>query len=91
VERYVFKRLRRGLITLWLTTLVVFMLLRITGNPVDFLATPGMSQADIESIKEAYGFNKPIYVQYLIFLKSVGTGDFGKSMRWRSGMRSRCT
>jgi peptide/nickel transport system permease protein len=82
VERYVFKRLRRGLITLWMTTLVVFMLLRITGNPVDFLATPGMSQADIESIKEAYGFNRPIYVQYLIFLKSVCTGDFGKSMRW---------
>lgn len=82
MERYVAKRLRRGLITLWLTTLVVFMLLRITGNPVDFLATPGMSQADIESIKEAYGFNKPIYVQYLLFMKSVCTGDFGKSMRW---------
>jgi peptide/nickel transport system permease protein len=82
MKRYVFKRLRRGLITLWLTTLVVFMLLRLTGNPVDFLATPGMSQADIESIKEAYGFNRPIYVQYLIFMKSVCTGDFGKSMRW---------
>jgi peptide/nickel transport system permease protein len=80
--RYVVKRLRRGVITLWLTTLVVFMLLRLTGNPVDFLATPGMSQADIESIKEAYGFNQPVYVQYLIFLKSVCTGDFGKSMRW---------
>jgi len=82
MKRYVFKRLRRGLITLWLTTLVVFMLLRLTGNPVDFLATPGMSQADIESIKEAYGFTRPIYVQYLIFMKSVCTGDFGKSMRW---------
>ncbi len=80
--RYVVARLRRGLITLWLTTLVVFLLLRLTGNPVDFLATPGMSQADIESIKEAYGFNRPIYVQYLIFMKSVCTGDFGKSMRW---------
>jgi len=82
VGRYVVARLRRGLITLWLTTLVVFLLLRLTGNPVDFLATPGMSQADIESIKEAYGFNRPIYVQYLIFMKSVCTGDFGKSMRW---------
>ncbi len=82
MKGYVFKRLRRGLITLWLTTLVVFMLLRLTGNPVDFLATPGMSQADIESIKEAYGFTRPIYVQYLIFMKSVCTGDFGKSMRW---------
>jgi peptide/nickel transport system permease protein len=82
MKRYIFKRLRRGLITLWLTTLVVFMLVRLTGNPVDFLATPGMSQADIESIKEAYGFNRPIYVQYLIFMKSVCTGDFGKSMRW---------
>ena len=80
--RYVVARLQRGLITLWLTTLVVFLLLRLTGNPVDFLATPGMSQADIESIKEAYGFNRPIYVQYLIFMKSVCTGDFGKSMRW---------
>jgi peptide/nickel transport system permease protein len=82
VRRYIFKRLRRGLITLWLTTLAVFMLLRITGNPLDFLATPQISPEDVEVLKVQYGFDKPIYVQYLIFLKSVFAGDFGKSMRW---------
>jgi peptide/nickel transport system permease protein len=68
VRRYIFKRLRRGLITLWLTTLAVFMLLRITGNPLDFLATPQISPEDVEVLKVQYGFDKPIYVQYLIFL-----------------------
>jgi ABC-type dipeptide/oligopeptide/nickel transport system permease component len=51
VRRYIFKRLRRGLITLWLTTLAVFMLLRITGNPLDFLATPQISPEDLEVLK----------------------------------------
>lgn len=82
VRRYVLKRIRRGLITLWLTTLAVFMLLRITGNPIDFLATPQISPEDLEVLKAHYGFDKPIYVQYGIFIQSIFTGNFGKSMRW---------
>lgn len=68
--------------TLWLVTLAVFMLLRITGNPIDYLTLPEFTQADRERMKQVYGFDKPIYVQYLLFLKSIFTGDFGQSFRW---------
>jgi len=82
VRHYLLKRLRRGLITLWRATLAVFLLLHLTGNPLDFLATPQIGPADLERLKEHYGFNRPLYVQYVIFIASVCRGDFGKSMRW---------
>ncbi|MBI3327745.1 MAG: ABC transporter permease [Nitrospinae bacterium] len=80
--RYIVRRLRSGLISLWLITLAVFLLLRLTGDPVDFLVGPEISQADRERMKAHYGLDKPLYVQYLLFNKSIFTGDFGKSLRW---------
>jgi peptide/nickel transport system permease protein len=82
LRQYLFRRLRRGLITLWLTTLAVFLLMRVIGNPIDFLSLPEMTLADRERMKEEYGLNKPLYVQYILFNKSIVTGDFGKSVRW---------
>jgi ABC-type dipeptide/oligopeptide/nickel transport system permease component len=41
MPRYLAKRLGEGVITIWITTLVVFALLRMTGNPADFLAPSG--------------------------------------------------
>ncbi len=37
MQRYILKRLAQTLVTIWIVTLVVFMLTRITGDPVDVL------------------------------------------------------
>src|SRR5262245_10371889 len=81
MKLYMAKRLCEGAATIWIVTLVVFALLRITGNPVDFLAPPDMPWADRAYLREAYGLDKPIWQQYLLFNKSIVTGDFGKSLR----------
>ncbi len=80
--QYTWKRCVRGLLTVWLVTLMVFLLLRITGNPVDFLSDPSIGAADRERMKKAWGLDKPFHEQYLNFNKGIFTGEFGLSTRW---------
>jgi peptide/nickel transport system permease protein len=80
--RYIAKRVVQGLITMWLVTLGVFGLLRMTGDPVSFLLPPDASKEDREYIMAAYGFNEPLWKQYLLFNKNILSGRFGKSIRW---------
>ena len=85
MPRYLAKRLGEGCITIWITTLVVFALLRMTGNPADFLAPPDMPWADRASLRQAYGLDEPMWKQFVLFHKSVITGEFGKSLRGTQG------
>ena len=82
--RYIAKRVVQGLITMWLVTLGVFGLLRMTGDPVSFLLPPDASKQDREYIMAVYGFNEPLWKQYLLFNRNILTGRFGKSIRWDS-------
>jgi peptide/nickel transport system permease protein len=85
MKLYIAKRLCEGAATIWIVTLVVFALLRLTGNPVDFLAPPDMPWTDRAYLREAYGLDKPVWQQYLLFNKSIIRGDFGKSLRGNQG------
>jgi peptide/nickel transport system permease protein len=85
MQRYLAKRLGEGCITIWITTLVVFALLRMTGNPADFRAPPDMPWADRASLRQAYGLDEPMWKQFVLFHKSVITGEFGKSLRGTQG------
>ncbi|MBI3329967.1 MAG: ABC transporter permease [Nitrospinae bacterium] len=78
---YIAKRFSDGVITIWMITLLVFALLRITGNPVDFLAPPDMPWADRAYLRHAYGLDEPVWKQYLLFNKSILVGEFGRSLR----------
>ena len=84
MRRYIAMRVVQGLITMWLVTLVVFGLLRMTGDPVSFILPPDASKEDREYIMAVYGFNEPVWKQYLLFNKNILTGRFGKSIRWDS-------
>lgn len=82
---YIAKRLSDGVVTIWMVTLLVFALLRMTGNPVDFLAPPDMPWADRAYLRQAYGLDEPIWKQYLLFNKSIFIGEFGRSLRGTQG------
>ena len=62
-------------------TLVFFIIRLVPADPVRIMAGPDASLKEIEATREALGFNKPIYVQYVIYLKNVLQGDLGRSLR----------
>jgi peptide/nickel transport system permease protein len=82
--RYIVNRVGQGVITMWLVTLGVFALMRMTGDPVSFLLPPDATKEDRQHIMAVYGFNEPLWKQYLLFNKQIFTGHFGPSVRWDS-------
>jgi peptide/nickel transport system permease protein len=84
VGYYIVKRVGQGIVTLWLVTLGVFALLRLTGDPLSFLLPPDATKEDREYMIAAYGLNKPLWQQYLVFNKNLMAGRFGESLRWNS-------
>ncbi|HSB71817.1 MAG TPA: ABC transporter permease [Candidatus Methylomirabilis sp.] len=82
MQRYILKRLAQTLVTIWIVTLVVFMLTRITGDPVDLLLSPDASAEDRAVARKAWGLDQPVYVQYWRYVSGMMRGDFGTSIKW---------
>lgn len=71
------------MVTLFGVVTIVFFLLRLSGDPVALLVPPGASASDIAQLRHAYGFDRPLYVQYSDYLQHAFTGDLGTSIVYR--------
>ncbi|GAA0478285.1 MULTISPECIES: ABC transporter permease [Streptomyces] len=82
MNRYLLTRLRQSLITLFLVSVVVFAGIRaLPGDPALALAGEERSPQALAAIREAYGLNDNIVVQYGRFVGHALTGDLGTSAR----------
>jgi len=62
-------------------TIIIFMMLAITpGDPAELLLGERATEASLEAMREYLGLNKPLYVQYGIFLKRVAKFDLGETI-----------
>lgn len=77
--RYVAIKLLRALVTLWLVVTFVFIVLRLTGNPVEALLAPDAPPEEISYYTERLGLDQPIPVQYARYITSLLSGDLGLS------------
>ena len=78
---YVLRRLLGIVPTVLMITLVVFVMMRsIPGDPVVALLGDAYTEEDAIKARETYGLNKPILVQYLIWLGKLAQGDWGQSI-----------
>jgi ABC-type dipeptide/oligopeptide/nickel transport system permease component len=80
---YLFHRLAGTIPVLCLISLLVFLLIHAApGDPTLFLLGEETNAAEVAKAKERWGLDQPLYIQYLKFLKSAATGDFGKSFKY---------
>lgn len=84
MKRFVLKRIGLALLSLFLLSITIFLLIRITGDPAVLLAEPGASAADLEAIRQQFGLNRPLWIQYWSFITHVLVGDFGQSFYYRT-------
>ncbi|MBM3221104.1 MAG: ABC transporter permease [Candidatus Rokubacteria bacterium] len=66
-------------------SVVIFLLLRLApGNIVDILFSTGgyVSDADKKLIMQELGLDKPVWAQYVEWIRNMATGDLGKSYRY---------
>src|SRR5262245_17376505 len=76
-------RLFRALVALWLVSTVVFVVMRLSGDPVPLLLPPDAPVAEMERVRHDLGLDRPLPVQYGVFLGNVVRGDFGRSIHFR--------
>jgi peptide/nickel transport system permease protein len=81
---FIARRLGYSLVSLFLLSLTIFLFVRLTGDPAVLFVEPGASQADLDSIREQFGLDRSIWVQYASFVASLAQGDFGQSFYYRT-------
>lgn len=79
---YILKRILQACVVLWGITLAVFLILHLSGDPVQLMVPASASQAEIERLREELGYNDPLFVQYVRFLGDALRGDFGQSYNY---------
>jgi peptide/nickel transport system permease protein len=84
MQRYLARRVLQMIPVMGLLTLIIFVVIRLKGDPIAQLAPVDlMTPAEIEQVRHAYGFDRPILVQYASFIAGLTRGDFGTSFRYR--------
>ena len=76
---YIAGRILQGLINILFITVLVFVLARASGDPLEAFLPDDASVATIELIRERLGFDEPLHVQYWIFFKGLMVLDLGES------------
>lgn len=83
MRRYLVSRIVQAIVTLWLLTLVAFVMARLSGNPLDVLLDARATEEDRAAMAQVLGLDRSLPVQYAIYLRDVATGDFGTSFKTR--------
>src|SRR5689334_17889969 len=79
----VIRRAARAALTLWLVVSVVFVILRLSGDPVALLLSDSASQDQIDALRGRLGLDASLPEQYARYWSSVAQGDLGQSLRQR--------
>ncbi len=79
---YLIRRLGSTLFALWAIATLVFLLVRVTGDPAVLLLSEQYTAEDLTRVRHRLGLDRPLPVQYLRFMTGVPTLDFGRSYRF---------
>ena len=78
---YIIRRILIMIPTLLGVSIIVFLMLHLTpGDPAELLMGERASEEALQEIREHLGLNKPVYVQYGMFLKQLMQGDLGETI-----------
>jgi peptide/nickel transport system permease protein len=81
MKAYILKRLFHSIFVLVGISLVVFIILHLTGDPAALLMPMDATPEQVAQFRQEMGFNDPVLVQYWRFFKGTLRGDFGQSFR----------
>src|SRR5713101_990723 len=80
---YLVGRVLQTLLSMLVVISIVFVLTRLSGNPVHLLLDVNATARDQQILTPYLGLDRPLPVQYAIYVKNIALGDFGKSVLTR--------
>ena len=81
---YSMKRLGLAVLVALAVSMIAFLLLRLSGDPATAIAGEGATQVDIDLIRQTYGFDRPLPVQYIAWLGDLVRGNLGDSIYFKT-------
>jgi ABC-type dipeptide/oligopeptide/nickel transport system permease component len=84
MRQFIARRLGYSLLSLLVLSLTIFFFVRVTGDPAALLVEPGASEDDIAAIHQQFGLDRPLWVQYGLFMFNLARGDLGQSFYYQT-------
>lgn len=78
---YIARRALQMLLTLMVFLTLVFFIIRLTGSPAEALAPVDATAEDVQLIERELGLDRPLIVQYGLYIKTIFSGSFGTSVK----------
>ena len=82
MQRYILRRVSQGILAIFVISMVTFALARVSGDPLNVLLPEEASEEQIELTKKEWGLDKPIHMQYILYLGKLARGDMGEALAW---------
>ena len=80
MTKYIIKRILLAVLTVFIIAAITFFLMHaVPGGP--FNREKALSEATINALNERYGLDRPLIVQFFLYLKEILKGDFGVSLK----------
>src|ERR1700732_1175024 len=81
--QFMMRRTLYAIVTLFILSLTIFTVVRLTGDPVTLLAEPGARAEDLDRVRTEWGLDRPWPIQYLAFARNIFTGQLGQSFNYQ--------
>ncbi len=78
---YLLTRMAQSLLLLFGVVVIVFFIIRLTGDPASLMVPRDASPEQVEAFRKAMGFDRPVYVQFMDFATGVLVLDLGTSLK----------
>jgi len=82
LSRYIVSRVWQGAIAILGALAIVFIAQRVSGDPVALMLPMEATEEDFANMRRALGLDKPLVVQFFVFVSNAAQGDFGDSYYW---------
>ena len=77
-------RIGHALLSMLALLIIVFCLVRVTGDPIHYLLPPGRSVEQEQHLREYLGLDKPYITQFAVYVGNLARGDLGDSFKMRT-------
>jgi len=85
MQRYLMFRVGQSIVALFGVSILVFALTRLSGDVLDLMLPIEATPEDFLRVEKQWGLDKPMHVQYIIYMGNVFQGDWGQSWKWGTG------
>jgi ABC-type dipeptide/oligopeptide/nickel transport system permease component len=83
MRQFIVLRILYSFVTLFILSLTIFAVVRLTGDPALLMAEPGARPEDLARVRQQWGLDRPWPVQYVNFMQNVFKGELGRSFNYR--------